>query len=1724
MTRFSSELSGSLILNSGSVTLELQPYSGGLNVSGSDLYINQVSLDSRISSIESGNAGTASLLPLNQHSASANLRLGVLESSSAAVNTETGSILTSIGNLTAVTGSYIVTSSGFISSSEQISQSGYLTSASAASLGFGSGGGGSTPAGTISSSAQIDALGYITSSVSSSFASTASFISDTFISASAARGGFGSGGSTPAGTISGSTQIEELGFITSSNINTASFVQNSATSSFVTNSQTSSFVLNSATSSFIVSSQTSSFVTSDQTSSFGAASTGSLVQTASVSSNTITFTKGDNTTFDITVATGSGGGGGDVTYDGNRQVSQDLFPTMFSGSFNPGTSGSIQDFLNAVFYPNSAPSITTGNQTIVEFTASGSAIVTVTGTDPEGQSLTFGTSSAYTDDFVRVSGSGEMTLNTLATGSMNTVDRGDGTDAHPIILRVVDSFGTAATKTIYLTVTLNSAPQFRETSVSGNVITSYSTSRNENAAAGEVTRIYFTDVDSDAITITSQSDANNHFIFTKTGSYVRLLQNTASLDYETTSSYSLSITASDEHSVAGVDGNSFTTIPVTVNVTDNVPPTFNNQTITGVTESVAAGTSAGAATATDDEGDTITFVSFTLAGLKLDGGDVTTGSYSGTGKNDPTEDAFQMASNGAVTTKVGAYLNSDIINAYIYSASASDPYNTSTNATVTIPVVDDQAPTISGNTTLYVIESATTGNGVKTNTDGLSGTNARFTADQAVTWSISSSGWFSIDSSGYVTLSSDISGSAYVGGTQLNGSVTASNSFGTPSQTNFTVNITDNAAPTITFTDTTANLNTNGARSGSTITTISFADVESDSVDLASFTFTDPSGQLNAVQAGSTFLIQATNNLSASTYGFTSSIADVNGFETRTSTSDVTIAAAPLGTASNNGTYYIIESAISGSNIVTNANGRTGTQGDIDVSYSPQYNSAAVQSFTSSNAAVVIDGNGSLTLGVDISGSATSSGDTIASTITYRDQYDNIGSSSISVNVAVNSSPTASFSNSGYTGNYNTNLATSGTTLLSSTITDVESETPYSASLSGTNASSFTLVPQNANSSSYLINTSEDLAAGTYYYSMSVVDSFNKQSNYNRSLTIASADIGTLSTNGTFYIIESAVSGGLVRINSDGRTGTQGDLGVSYSPSYGSPTVQSFTSSNSQVAVTSAGALTVAFNVSGSGTGSGDTITSDITFRDQYNNIGSGSITVNVATNNAPDISFSDTSANHNTNLGRSGSTLVTLTFSDTEGDTINYSGVAFENTGSQLNLIQDGTSWLVQAKENLSASAYSYTASVQDNHQFRTNTETDSFTIAAADIGTMSTNGTFYIIESAVSGSDVVTNSNGRTGTQGNVSASYSPNYGTAVVQSFTSSNSAVAVDSSGNLSLALNLSGSSTGSGDTITSDITFRDQYDNIGSGSITVNVTENAAPTVVSFSDITANLTASIATGTDLVSMSIADTESNTPYSASLSGTDASKLTFQWLNADSSSAFIEAATTIEAGSYTYDVKVTDNFNKSTTYSGRTLTVAGAPSLYYVYMDEAGVYASAESNALTMYGDTSDNGTVDAGSTFAAFAGGSLGDTTINTTIWQSSLGIEKVFLIGSGSLLSGSNASSLIDGVDHTTGSQGGTGMHIVFPSGSSTFTNPGSFTNSLGGSSAGEYLLYADRVGTGIVDAVQSAYVRYFQFTGGNTYPGSGEAGFGVIFTQNDSTADINYFLMASSGSAPSSTQ
>ena len=222
-----------------------------------------------------------------------------------------------------------------------------------------------------------------------------------------------------------------------------------------------------------------------------------------------------------------------------------------------------------------------------------------------------------------------------------------------------------------------------------------------------------------------------------------------------------------------------------------------------------------------------------------------------------------------------------------------------------------------------------------------------------------------------------------------------------------------NNAPSLSFSNTSANLNTNGARSGSTLTTISFTDTEGDSLNHNSFTFTDPSGQLNSIKSGDTYLVQATKNLSASVYQITASIKDNHGFRAGKGRHDMTIAQAPIGTLGGDTTSYIIETALDNA-VLRDATGfGNGNASQLTVSYSPQYNSAAVQEFTSSNDAIRVDGSGNLTMGIPLLGSPTASGDTIPTTITYRDQFGNIGSGSVTVNVFANQAPTATITNVG---------------------------------------------------------------------------------------------------------------------------------------------------------------------------------------------------------------------------------------------------------------------------------------------------------------------------------------------------------------------------------------------------------------------------------------------------------------------------------------------------------------------------------------------------------------------------------------------------------------------------------------------------------------------------------------------------------------------------------------
>jgi hypothetical protein len=555
------------------------------------------------------------------------------------------------------------------------------------------------PAGVVSGSAQITSV-----------------ITDTYISASAASSGFGSGGGTsdftqltnvPSGLVSGSSQLTSSYDTRYLNVNGDGVVSGSVLRTLDGTGVVSGSVLRTLDGTGVVSG--SVLRTLDGT---GVVS-GSVLRTLD---GTNVFSGSFIGQGGTTITSGSGNviisssASGDVTFNGNRIISQDKLPAFFTSSFNPGTSGSVQDFLNAVFYPNTEPSITTGNQTISEYSASNAQIVQLVATDPEGQSLTFGTASSYTDDLVRVSSGGIMTLNALAESSSFNTDSVSGGHGHLVKVTATDTFNSTVEKDIYIIVTPNEAPKFRETSVSGNIITSVTANLNESSANDTlVKRVFFTDTESDTITITTSSIDNNHFDVTVYGTYLDIRQNTGSLDYEQQTTYNFSITASDEHFENGQDSDSRTFLPITVNVTDNLVPVVNSQVVGSINENSSNGTSVGSISATDSEGDSISFVTFDLHKLLLDGVEVSSGSYGGTSQlTDPHENPFQMDSSGNVTRKTGVLLNSDLINSYQYRVQVRDNYNAtiSSASVATINVVDDTPATLTDNfSNLFIKES-----------------------------------------------------------------------------------------------------------------------------------------------------------------------------------------------------------------------------------------------------------------------------------------------------------------------------------------------------------------------------------------------------------------------------------------------------------------------------------------------------------------------------------------------------------------------------------------------------------------------------------------------------------------------------------------------------------------------------------------------------------------------------------------------------------------------------------------------------------------------------------------------------------------------------------------------------------------------------------------------------------------------------------------------------------
>ena len=742
--------------------------------------------------------------------------------------------------------------------------------------------------------ATSSSISNVVNNVTVTNATTASYVNPTFISESVAASGFGTGGGGGVSSyndltdkpslISGSVQIEALGFVTSSAATSASYALTATSASHA----------DTATS----------------------ASHAETVPFAFISSS-----------FN------------NINYNGNRVVTNPYLPTLVDNNYNPGTSGSIVDFLNAVFYPNlgAAPSwSTTANQSVGEFNASGSTVFTAVATDADaGATITYAAQD-YSSNYLVVSSNGVVTLATSGSTDFNTINRGDGTLAHPFKIRATDNTGLYRDKTFYILTEANNSPQFRETSIVGNVITSYSATLNESSSAGTITTLYFTDADSDSISVDFSNDVNGHFTLASSSNSVTLTQATASLDYESITTYNFGITASDEH-------NARTILPITINVGDNAAPVINNQTLSGLNENSSDGDTVGSISANDAEGDTLTFSNFSLHAILSQSVSVSLGTYSGTSQlTDPHEDPFQMTSAGLVTRKTGVYLNSDLINTYQYSASVADSYNNKVQAIVSIGVFPDTAPTITDNYVVennwYISETVTSGSTPIASTNGYSGLSADYDANQTVTWTVSPSNIFNIDGNGSLTVSTNISGS-YSGGNTITGAVTASNSFGTATIKEFTLNVVDNNAPSVTL-----NLSSSvvepSATTGDHLGILTLSDVESNSpfsvtlsgTDAALFTL-DPQNE-----ASSSWHIDAASNLSIGSYELILTGSDSFGGEGYASASIEVVAAA------NDGYVYVYHTNTSKQaqtlEVYLGVTGTDSNYSPVSASLSPSYTNA----------------------------------------------------------------------------------------------------------------------------------------------------------------------------------------------------------------------------------------------------------------------------------------------------------------------------------------------------------------------------------------------------------------------------------------------------------------------------------------------------------------------------------------------------------------------------------------------------------------------------------------------------------------------------------------------------------------------------------------------------------------------------------------------------------------
>ena len=435
-------------------------------------------------------------------------------------------------------------------------------------------------------------------------------------------------------------------------------------------------------------------------------------------------------------------------------------------------------------------------------------------------------------------------------------------------------------------------------------------------------------------------------------------------------------------------------------------------------------------------------------------------------------------------------------------------------APFTVTVVENQAPTITFQTV--------TPNNNKTTGAASFGTITITDLPQGVdTVSIDTlggadAGSFTLNSptEGVTTVYS-LSSSAALQSGSYSLDVTGSDSYDNVVSASFTVSVAENLPPVITQTGFFAETTT--ATSGSNIGTITVSDPQDDSI--ASFSFVGSDAALfNAIEASSTatsktFNIQPFNDLSAGSFNITGSGTDSFGLTTLEPIENEFTLPVPDTPTPNNG-FYIIESALSGSHIVTNSDGFTGATGSFSS------DQAGTWSISGTNF-LVINQDGELSLKADLSGSTTQAPGTLGGTVKITNNDGQSATATVSValvdNVPATITPNLTLS-------YNEAETTGAIGL--GTITVADPQAYENVEITDFTGQSITLSTETAAQSvTYEVSSSGALTQGSYTLQVTASDSYGHDTKALYTFVVAENLAPTVTPSGFVKSITQVTSG-----------------------------------------------------------------------------------------------------------------------------------------------------------------------------------------------------------------------------------------------------------------------------------------------------------------------------------------------------------------------------------------------------------------------------------------------------------------------------------------------------------------------------------------------------------------------------------------------------------------------